>query len=103
MLLEKASQHETLYGLINGLTSVARGMAPDERYTLETQAGQLLEDRLKDPTGSALVDSASLVVPVRYSDTNGANRTNGNGRIAPIARNGVGEPQSNQVGLFALP
>ena len=49
MLLEKPSQHETLYGLINGLTSAARGMAPDERYTLETQAGQLLEDRAQRP------------------------------------------------------
>ena len=89
MLQERASQHETLYGLINGLTSVARGMAPDERYTLETQAGQLLEERLKDPTASAMVDSASLIIPAWYGDTNG---TSGNGRIVPIARNGIGEP-----------
>ena len=50
ILREPPSQHETLYGLINGLTGAARGLGPDERYTLETRAGELLE---KPPTGNA--------------------------------------------------
>ena len=51
ILREPPSQHETLYGLINGLTGAARHLPPDERYTLETKAGELLE---KPPTGNAL-------------------------------------------------
>jgi len=50
ILREPPSQHETLYGLINGLTGAARHLPPDERYTLETRAGELLE---KPPTGNA--------------------------------------------------
>ena len=51
ILREPPSQHETLYGLINGLTGAARVLPPDERYTLETRAGELLE---KPPMGNAL-------------------------------------------------
>jgi hypothetical protein len=43
ILAEPRHQHETLYGLVNGLTSAAQGLEADERYTLETLAGKLLE------------------------------------------------------------
>ena len=43
ILTEARHQHETLYGLVNGLTSVAQTLQADERYTLETLAGKLLE------------------------------------------------------------
>ena len=37
------TQHETLYGLVNGLTSAAQTLEADARYALETLAGKLLE------------------------------------------------------------
>lgn len=97
ILLERPGQHETLYGLINGLTSVARSMAPDERYALETQAGRLLETYSgkagKGEDGGA---PSPLLVP------------SSNGGIATVAsfNNGNGEAQSEvgspgQVSLFA--
>ena len=97
MLLEKPSQHETLYGLINGLTSAARNMAPDERYTLETQAGGLLEDGLKT-LGFGFGGGGF------HSPPSSAEQQQQNGRIALIARNGESvspQPvQNGQVGLF---
>lgn len=47
ILLEHPGQHETLYGLINGLTGAARNLGADERYTLEVRAGELLDRYLK--------------------------------------------------------
>jgi hypothetical protein len=55
ILTEPPSQQETLYGLINGLTGAARSLSPDERYTLETRAGELLEK-------PALVGSSSRLL-----------------------------------------
>ena len=95
--LEKPSQHETLYGLINGLTSVARSMGPDERYALEANAGHLLEtyspSGSKEPAASTLVSaSKSVVLPGDI------------GRIATIASSGgmQSETDRRQLGLFAL-
>jgi len=97
MLLERPSQHETLYGLINGLTSVARGMAPDERYALETQAGQLLETH----TGKAGKGEDGGATSQR------AGYFGGVATIATIASSRNAEAQSEmaspgQVSLFAL-
>jgi hypothetical protein len=80
ILLEHPSQHETLYGLINGLTGAARSLGADERYTLETQAGTLLERYLK---GDALPGPVLLPGGMPSRDT-------------PIAANG-------NLALFALP
>jgi hypothetical protein len=46
LLCERNDQQETLYGLVNGLTRAAQRLDPDERYTLETLAGQLLDEGL---------------------------------------------------------
>ena len=112
MLLEVPSQHETLYGLINGLTSVARSMGPDERYALEASAGQLLEDRLsrssREPAGSV----GSVVPPVFASAYQSA-PTSDNGCVAIIASkggngssgngsSGNGNGSSGDGGLFAF-
>ena len=40
---ESWGQQETLYGLVNAVTQVAQGLAPDDRYSLEALAGTLLE------------------------------------------------------------
>ena len=40
---ETRGQQETLYGLVNAVTNVAQTLLPDERYSLEALAGQLLE------------------------------------------------------------
>ncbi len=41
--LQEGGQQDTLYGLVNAVTSVAQGLPPDERYALEALAGTLLE------------------------------------------------------------
>jgi len=43
ILTEPRHLHETLYGLVNGLTGAAQALAADDRYTLEALAGKLLE------------------------------------------------------------
>ena len=43
LLRERWGQQETLYGLVNAFTETAQQLAPDDRYTLETIAGGLLE------------------------------------------------------------
>jgi hypothetical protein len=43
LLTERLGQQETLYGLVNAVTNVAQRLPPDDRYTLETLAGRLLE------------------------------------------------------------
>lgn len=43
---EPASQQETVWGLVNGLTQAAQGLAPDDRYQVETLAGRLIESGL---------------------------------------------------------
>ncbi len=40
---ESRGQQETLYGLVNAFTNVAQTLGPDERYSLEALAGNLLE------------------------------------------------------------
>jgi hypothetical protein len=87
ILAEHPSQHETLYGLINGLTGAARNLPADERYTLEVQAGRLLETQLG---GLALRQTRE--------------RPNASGRFLADARsvtpsNGVG-PQ--ELALFTM-
>ena len=43
LLQERNGQRETLYGLVNAVTNVAQTLLPDDRYSLETLAGRLLE------------------------------------------------------------
>jgi hypothetical protein len=43
LLSEPRSQQETLYGLVNAITQIAQTLAPDERYSMESLAGTLLE------------------------------------------------------------
>ena len=43
ILTEPRHLHETLYGLVNGLTGAAQALAADDRYTLEALTGKLLE------------------------------------------------------------
>ena len=40
---ETRGQQETLYGLVNAFTNVAQSLNPDDRYSLEALAGDLLE------------------------------------------------------------
>lgn len=40
---ELRGQQETLYGLVNAFTNVAQTLPPDDRYSLEALAGELLE------------------------------------------------------------
>lgn len=51
---ETRGQQETLYGLVNAVTNVAQTLLPDERYSLEALAGQLLERGLPrlEPQGN---------------------------------------------------
>jgi hypothetical protein len=84
ILLEHPSQHETLYGLINGLTGAARGLGSDERYTLETRAGDLLERHLRG-------ESLPTVSP---SPGNRPSRDT----PAPLV-----VPENGNLALFALP
>ena len=93
---ERHSQRDTLYGLVNALTFTAQSLTPDERYTLETAAGRLLESglprRASDganapaerfaPSGRAAATLPSLPASARASirATNGdLNRDNGHG------------------------
>jgi len=93
---ERHSQRDTLYGLVNALTFTAQSLAPDDRYTLETAAGRLLESGLPRraseganapaerfaPSGMATATLPSLPASARDSirATNGGlNRDNGHG------------------------
>jgi len=60
-------QHETLYGLVNGLTHAAQRLAPDDRYTLETLAGELVERGLS-PDGLRLDGGHRRRMPVEGAE-----------------------------------
>ncbi len=46
LLGEPSGQQESLYGLVNAVTSAAQRLSLDERYDLEVLAGHLLESGL---------------------------------------------------------
>lgn len=50
-------QQETLYGLVNAITSAAQTLSPDDRYSLEALAGTLLD------TGDGPVTPKAIPVP----------------------------------------
>ena len=92
ILMEHRSQHETLYGLINGITGAARSLAPDDRYTLEVNAGRLLESRLIESAGKMLLPSGNgKTSGVASAISTSAVDGNNNRTVAGLA------------GLFALP
>lgn len=64
ILTEPRTQHETLYGLVNGLTSAAQGLEADERYTLETLAGKLLESGPPRPQPRSVPSPSETAIPV---------------------------------------
>ncbi|RYF59399.1 MAG: hypothetical protein EOO39_33280 [Cytophagaceae bacterium] len=119
ILTEHRSQHETLYGLINGFTSAAQGLAPDERYTLEVNAGRLLENRLRESsfsdsdTGGSepvrLIETADKLLPPLSGEQNAVSSTGtGSRSVIPYSggNNGMGQAvplHSVESGLFALP
>jgi len=72
LVQERHSQRDTLYGLVNALTFTAQTLAPDERYSLETLAGRLLENG----------------VPGNGSTRNGSTRNGSQGSVIGSARNG---------------
>lgn len=76
---ERPSQQETLYGLINGLTGAARGLAADERYALEVQAGDLLERYVKGETIPNIVAPSTSEV---HHDSTPLSPTKENGNLA---------------------
>lgn len=43
LLLENRGQQETLYGLTNALTQAAQTLPPDDRYSMEVMAGEVME------------------------------------------------------------
>lgn len=96
VLSEHRSQHETLYGLVNGLTAVARTLSPDERYTLEANAGRLLESRFNEPSGGV----AGSVTDSKYAPLTSRNGAN----LPPLYASGreIAVPP-RQTELFALP
>jgi hypothetical protein len=73
-LLKENGQQETLYGLVNAVTSVAQALAPDERYALEIMAGTLLETgppavRASACSGMLLQPKQELAVSTDNGDT----------------------------------
>lgn len=54
---EPASQQETVWGLVNGLTQAAQRLPAEERYGVETLAGRLIE------SGPPKVSSPTLLSP----------------------------------------
>ncbi len=60
---ERHSQRDTLYGLVNALTFTAQSLAPDERYTLETAAGRLLEGGLTRDNRAAGANPPQRLAP----------------------------------------
>ncbi len=50
MRCEPASQQETVWGLVNGLTQAAQRLPADDRYQVETLAGRLIESGLPKVT-----------------------------------------------------
>jgi len=62
ILTEPRHLHETLYGLVNGLTGAAQSLQADDRYTLEALAGKLLENGPPRPLLRATGISASILL-----------------------------------------
>lgn len=62
ILTEPRYLHETLYGLVNGLTGAAQALAADDRYTLEALAGKLLETGPPRPLLRATGISTSILL-----------------------------------------
>ena len=54
---EPASQQETVWGVINGLTQASKGLSADDRYAMETLAGRLIEHGLPQPPAAPVVTS----------------------------------------------
>ena len=68
---EPASQQETVWGLVNGLTQAAQGLPPDDRYGVEALAGRLIE------SGPPKPPSPKVPPPKPPARGNGASATNG--------------------------
>jgi len=66
---ERHSQRDTLYGLVNALTFTAQSLAPDERYTLETAAGRLLEGGLTRDNHAAGANPPQRLAPAGRETT----------------------------------
>ena len=54
---EPASQQETAWGVINGLTQASKGLSADDRYAVETLAGRLIEEGLPQPPAAPVATS----------------------------------------------
>ena len=54
---EPASQQETVWGVINGLTQASKSLSADDRYAMETLAGRLIEEGLPQPPAAPVVTS----------------------------------------------
>jgi len=66
---ERYSQRDTLYGLVNALTFTAQTLAPDDRYTLETAAGRLLEGGLTRDNRAAGANPPQRLAPADMAAT----------------------------------
>jgi len=64
---EPASQQETVWGLINGLTQAAQRLPADDRYQVETLAGRLIENgppKVTPPRPASSRIARPQVVPI---------------------------------------
>ena len=106
---ERHSQRDTLYGLVNALTFTAQTLAPDERYSLETLAGRLLENGVpwngstRNGSKGSVIGSArnghDAVIEVVSGTANGASSNPAQSRSRDSAGSGVVLPLS----LFPAP
>lgn len=109
ILTEHRSQHETLYGLINGVTGAARSLPPDERYALEVNAGRLLESRVGGNEVSRLAKDTEVTSPALGKraltpETDENTTVSGNGRHPYLISAGTDrDGQHLQSSLFAMP
>ncbi len=75
---EPASQQDTVWGLVNGLTQAAQRLPADERYGVEALAGRLIESG-PPKTSAPKVPSPKLLQPrpMPQPSSNGARLGNG--------------------------
>jgi hypothetical protein len=73
---EPASQQETVWGLVNGLTQAAQRLPPEERYGVEALAGRLIE------SGPPKAHSPKLPQPMPMPQPSPNGMRPGNGQAA---------------------